>query len=194
MFAIPIAAFFGAIVPNGSVFSSCADQRATIDSVDGAPFIGAAGSFVGKQMERVASWIPGVADDASCDWVILEDIIVIGGLALIMYAMMELYTNFLWSNLGRRVRPIVNAPDNPDALDETAGEPLLYVPILSGLAVWVPTLVPPFLLFAFNIGSSWWLLLGANTLLAAIEIIWFELCLRGIANPKKFPETTIFSI
>jgi hypothetical protein len=71
MFAIPIAVFFSAIIKS-RVFSSCADQRADIRSPDGAPFIGAAGRYVGEQMSRVASWVPGVSDDASCDLLLIE--------------------------------------------------------------------------------------------------------------------------
>ena len=111
-----------------------------------------------------------------CGSPLLAGLLVVIAVALIAYALLDVYTSVCWQSLGRRVKTLRPERQPP---------PRLAVPVRSALLVWLPSLLLlPALLWPFHLGQSAWLAIAvANTLIAVCEIFWLNTCLRAFRDP-----------
>jgi hypothetical protein len=101
--------------------------------------------------------------DALASSPVLAGVITLAVLAVIAYGLTDIYTNFFWSALGRRIEPLFPGPSARDG-----------AVILVAVLLWVPSLVVlPAVLYALDVG---WLpmalvVVAVNLLLLAAELV-----------------------
>ena len=168
--ALPVAALLAML--RGLRFIACPDDEPGTRLYRSA-FTDAVGAALKALLTRALGEEGFVAvRDRLCDWPILAGALILAALAAVAYTLLDVYTNYLWQSLGRRVvtlRPISDPP------------PRFAVPLRAALVVWLPTLVLlPLLLWPFHLGRVAWLAITAtNTLLAFSEVFWLNTCLRA---------------
>jgi hypothetical protein len=186
VFIVPLAAFVATLVSDEYLITSCDAHR----SGRAWWLLGQIGSGMRYLFEHLP--VLGDRSQGVCNFVLFEQLAIVVVIALICYALVDVYTNFCWVSLGRSVAPLDEALRAADADPGPRGflakltSPrrwyLWQIPARPLLLVWVPTLIPP-LLFAFvfpippHLGT-WLLLVAANVAMMPFEIAWLSRCLR----------------
>jgi hypothetical protein len=171
------AAYLILAVTNERIFTICESRTR---------FRGSWLATVGDQIHLWISSVPVVGGGITrtiCNHIWIEDVIMIVLLALVAFAVVEVYTNFCWASLGRRVDSL--DPACARSPGRFAGATPLGVALL-----WVPTVMLPFAFYPFQLGSAWYALVAGNALLAMAEMFWFHRCLLGL-DGRRYPETTL---
>ncbi len=185
--ALPAAAVFAAV--RGERFVHCKSEdyqyRSTV--IDG----------VARGTDWLLGKIPGdlAVGERVCDAPVLSSFIVAAGLALAAYALLDVYTNYLWQSLGRRVRPLTveGAPPGHHGSPiwswawrwfyawRGAFQRTCITPVWPVLLVWLPTIVIlPALLQPFHIGQYLFWIATINAALALLEVVWLNSCLHAL--------------
>jgi hypothetical protein len=209
VFIVPLAAFVGTFLSDQHLITSCNGENGVADHrSDKSLWLL---RQIGDGMSYLFGHLP-VFDDQRvgvCNYVVLEQLALVVVIALICYALVDVYTNFCWATLGRRLEPL-------DSFERRARQPDEHVcwwsrllrrlrspsrwqawriPLVQLLLTWLPTLAAPLLfLFVFPISEYWLtfgLLVGVNVAMAAVEIAWFSRCIRmapeaGVAYGRMF--------
>jgi hypothetical protein len=172
--ALPGAALLAML--DGLRFLRCPD-----DPADAPVYSSAITDAIGAALKALLTRALGeqgfaTVRDRLCDWPLLMGALILAALAAAAYTLLDVYTNYLWQGLGRRVatlRPTTGPP------------PRLAVPVRPALLVWLPTLVLlPLLLWPFHLGRVAWLAITVtNAALALSELFWLNTCLRAFRTP-----------
>jgi hypothetical protein len=183
MFVVPVAAFVSAISAEEYLITSCAEYRS-----DAASKLLVK---IGEGMEWLFAHVPFFGDqtDAVCDNVVFEQLALAVVIALIAFALVDVYTNFCWASLGRSREPL---DEGVKRTGRNSRWSWLFAPSQSFflsvrkwrvILVWVPTAVPPFLfLFVFPVDEytwTWMLLVMTNACMIPFELLWYSRCLRA---------------
>jgi hypothetical protein len=188
VFALPLFAL-GAGVADNVLITACPEQRT--DTTWQRHF----GHDLPGTLHSAIDDVPLLGDltDNVCNRLWIEDFVIVVAVALFAYALIDVYTEFLWQALGRRVRTLDRCGD---AVAPRLRRPSTwragFIPLLPALAVWLPTVLAPLLILPFNeMQLGFWILFAANATLMPFEAFWLDRCLRGIADPGAYPETQI---
>jgi hypothetical protein len=194
VFALPLFAI-GASLSGNTLVTACPEKRT--DTVWQRNF----GNDVPNTIHDGIDDVPVFGDltDNVCNYPWIEDVVVIAATGLIAYALIDVYTEFLWSSLGRRVRTLdrrrlraIDPKRDTVSWKNPATWRTGYIPLLPALAMWLPTMLAPLLILPFNtFNLGFWVLFGVNSAVVPFEAFWLDRCLRGVANPDKYPETGI---
>ncbi len=132
----------------------------------------AAGDVISGALSRAQLTFAG---DAVCGNRFARDAVVAVVLLLATNALMDVYTNFFWQSLGRSARELRPARRGPVAL-----------PLGASTIVWLPTIVlPAILLFPFDLGAAYWVLMVLTLLLVALELLWLNECLLALDDAGR---------
>jgi hypothetical protein len=209
VFIVPLAAFVGVFLSENNLITSCNGENDVADyRSDNSLWLL---RQIGDGMSYLFQHLPVLGDQrvGVCNNVVLEQLALVVVIALICYALVDVYTNFCWATLGRRIEPLDSFERRARQPDDSLGwkdrwirrlqSPSRWqawrIPLVQLLLVWLPTLAAPLLfLFVFPISEYWLtfgLLVGVNVAMAPVEVAWFSRCIRmapeaGIAYGRAF--------
>ena len=200
-FAAP-AAYVLLLPVDQRIFTMCEENRHRFEN-----------SWLAALGDKIYYWItliPVVGDgiaETICNHIWIEDIIVVLALALVAYAVVEVYTSFCWASLGRRVQtlappPPEDAAQSPDDAAEPGSERVIVLGadkkrgrprvLLGGMMLlWLPTMLLPLAYLPFQLGAAWYVFFGANTVLSVAEAYWFRRCQLGAYDPTRYADTIV---